>query len=410
VHPSVAAFTQILQQIKWFEPLQNMKYVVYRYAISLWVVTFYRASRAYRVSGKREAILRGLPYSFVSLLLGCWGIPWGPIRTIESLIVNLGGGETVIEQTNAFGTYPNLERIKASIKALYKHFSSQNIHSFSNNISPDKISIISGQDPVITAHRLASMIVRHLKLPDGSILVNYRTSLEHPGQVELTLEDEYLVELNARYKENQRDIAAILAHEITHVFLYRARLFFPNTHDNEILTDTASVYLGVGWLGLNAYRLTETKQINSSGQGYIRYQEERLGYLTPEEFGYVLGKRAIYFKESMKGFLTSSAAKEAFQRGFQRAKLEYRQPPLKNCGSIKRTLYRWNLKHIVSAIRDGNIKGLWHSFDGYQFDVSEGIKVVFECPVCSQKLRLPVNKKNILAQCSICQSSFKCET
>lgn len=387
-----------------------MKYVIYRYAISLWVVTFYRASRAYRVSSKRDAILRGLPYSFLSLLLGWWGIPWGPIRTIESLIVNLGGGETVIKPTNDLGTYPNLERIKASIKSLYKHFSSQNIYSFSNSISSEQISISSGQDPVITANRLATKIVRHLKLPEGSILVNYRNNLEHPGQVELTLENEYLVELNALYKENQRDIAAILAHEITHVFLYRAGLWLPNTYDNEILTDTASVYLGVGWLGLNAYRLTETKQTNSSGQRYIKYQEERLGYLTPEEFGYVLGKRAINFKENMNGFITSSAAKKAFQRGFQRAKLEYRQPPMKNCGWIKRILYRWNLRRIVSANRNGNIKIVSHSFEGYRFDISDGIKVVFECPVCSQKLRLPVNKKNIVANCSICQSSFKCET
>lgn len=393
-----------------YEPWGNMKHVIYRYAISLGIVTFYRASHAYRVSGKREAIFRGLPYSFLSLLLGWWAIPWGPIRTIQSLIVNFGGGETVSEPTNARGTYPNLERVKTSIKALYKHFSSQNIHSFSQSFSSDRISMISGEDPVITAHRLASAIVNHLKLPEASILVNYSISLEEPGQVELTPENEYLVKLNARYKDNQRDIAAILAHEITHVFLYRAGLFLSNTYDNEILTDTASVYLGVGWLTLNAYRVTQTTQIDSWGQESIQYRKEGLGYLTPEEFGYVLGKRSIDFQENMNGFITSSAAKKAFQRGFKRAKLEYRQPPMKNCGSLARVLYRWNKKCIVSANRDGNTKNLSHSFDGYKFDISDGIKVVFECPVCSQKLRLPVNKKNIVAHCSVCKSSFQCET
>ena len=396
-----------------------MKYVIYRYAISLSIVTFYRASRAYRVSGRSEAILRGIPYSLLSLLLGWWAIPWGPIRTIQALMINLGGGETIIEPTNSVpeakaGTsvsdnYPNLERIKASIKALYKHFSVQGIHSFSSSISPEEISINPGEDPVITAHRLASVIVRHLKLPEGSILVNYRKSLSHAGQVELTPENEYLIELNARYKENQRDIAAILSHEITHVFLYRAGLFFPNEYDNEILTDTASVYLGVGWLSLNAYRLKETQESNSSGQSYIRYQEERLGYLTPEEFGYVLGKRTINFQEKVNGFLTSSAAKEAFKRGFQRARMEYQQPPLKNCGWLKRMFYRRNQRRIVNASRSGESKGLSRPFDGYQFNISDEIKVVFECPVCSQKLRIPLYK-NILAHCSVCQSSFQCET
>ena len=387
-----------------------MKYVIYRFTISLLIVTFYSPSDAQLVYSNREAILKGLPYSFLSLIFGWWGIPWGPIRTIQSLIVNLRGGETVSDPTNCGGTYPNLERIKTSIKALYKHFSSQNIHSFSPSISPDKISIITGEDPVITAHRLASTIVSYLKLPEASILVNYRASLENPGQVELTLENEYLVELNARYKYNQCDIAAILAHEITHVFLYRAGLFFSNTYDNEILTDTASVYLGIGWLNLNAYRFTQTTQINSWGQEYILYQEERLGYLTPEEFGYVLGKRSINFKESMDGLITSYAARKAFQRGFKRAKLEYRLPPMKNCDSIARLLYRWNKKRIVSGHQDENIKNLSFSFDGYQFDISKGIKIVFECPVCSQKLRLPVNMKNIVAHCSVCQSSFNCES
>ena len=155
--------------------------------------------------------------------------------------------------------------------------------------------------------------------------------MEHPGRVELTPENEYLVELHTRYKEDPRDVAAILAHEITHVFLYRAGLWLPNEYDNEILTDTASTYLGVGWLGLNAFRVTESQQPSvNPGQVYIQWKEERLGYLTPEEFGYVLGKRAITFQENMDGLITSSAARKAFQNGFHKAKSEYRQPPLKS--------------------------------------------------------------------------------
>lgn len=396
-----------------------MKYVIYRYTISLWVVTFYLRSRVYRVSSKKIAILRGIPYSLLSLLLGWWGIPWGPIRTIQSIIINLRGGDTIITPTKLEAEdlkigkksyiYPNLERVKASIKALYKHFPDRTINSFSNSISLQDVSIISGEDPIIAAHRLASAIVRHLNLPEGSILINYRNSLQNPGRVELTPENEYLVELQARYKEDQRDIAAILAHEITHVFLYRAGLFLPNTQDNEILTDTASVYLGVGWLTLNAYRVTETKQSNNSGNVYILYQEERLGYLTPEEFGYVIGKRSILFKEKINSFITSLFAREAFHRGFRKARSEYQKPPLKNCGLIKRMLYKWNLRAIRNMSHSAEMKGLSRSFGGYQFDISDGIKVVFECPVCSQKLRLPVNKK-IQAHCGVCQSSFECKT
>lgn len=394
-----------------------MKYVVYRYAISIGFLSFYRTSRPYRVSNQIEAILKGLPYSLLSLILGWWGLPWGPIWTIQSISINLSGGSSVNDQNQSSSNvktgdslvYPNMRRIKESIKALYKHLSSEGIQSFSRSISPQQILINPKEDSVIATHQLASLIVNHLMLPDGSILVNYRKSLEHAGQVELTPENEYLVEINARYKDSYRDVIAILSHEITHVFLYRAKLFFPDQYDNEILTDTTSVYLGVGWLSLNAFRLTETRESNSYGQSYVRYQEQRLGYLTPEEFGYVLGKRSIVFKEKVNNYIKSSAAKDAFRRGLQRARIESKQAPLKNCGLFKRILYQWHQKRIIDLSHAGNLKGSTRSFDGYQFDISDEIKVVFECPVCSQKLRLPI-KKNIVAHCNICQANLNCKT
>jgi hypothetical protein len=37
-------------------------------------------------------VRQALPYTIVSLLLGWWGIPWGPLHTIEALKTNLNGG------------------------------------------------------------------------------------------------------------------------------------------------------------------------------------------------------------------------------------------------------------------------------------------------------------------------------
>jgi len=349
------------------------------------------------------------------------GIPWGPIWTIQSVFINFSGGSSIIDQnidknqssskvkTEDSLIYPNMKQIKESIKALYKHLSPESVRSFSSSISPRQISVTPKDDSIIATHQLASLIVRHFMLPDGSILVNFRKKLESAGLVELTSENEYLVEINAQYKDRYRDILAILAHEITHVFLYRAELFFPNQYDNEILTDTTSVYLGVGWLGLNAFRLTETRESDNSGNEYVRYQEQRLGYLTPEEFGYVLGKRSIIFKEKVNSYIKGSAAKYAFQRGLQRAKMEYQCAPLKSCGLFKRILYQYHQKRFIAMVDAGNLKGTTRSFDGYQFEISEEIKVIFECPVCSQKLRLPI-KKNIVAQCNTCKTSLNCIT
>ena len=34
-------------------------------------------------------------HSLITLLLGWWGIPWGPIRTVQALYINLRGGQMV---------------------------------------------------------------------------------------------------------------------------------------------------------------------------------------------------------------------------------------------------------------------------------------------------------------------------
>lgn len=39
----------------------------------------------------------GLKYTFLSLVVGWWGIPWGPIYTIASVAKNFAGGGDVTD-------------------------------------------------------------------------------------------------------------------------------------------------------------------------------------------------------------------------------------------------------------------------------------------------------------------------
>src|SRR5436190_18292093 len=71
------------------------RFVVYRYALSMFFFTYYGASEPIAVVPGRSGWLRGLPYSLLSVLFGWWGLPWGPIRTVQALIANFGGGEDV---------------------------------------------------------------------------------------------------------------------------------------------------------------------------------------------------------------------------------------------------------------------------------------------------------------------------
>jgi hypothetical protein len=87
------------------EELQRgARFVMYQYCISVIVLSFRRSSDIHFIRAGHGSVSRGLGFSFLSLLLGWWGIPWGPIWTIQSLWVNFGGGRDVTNQVVAAAT------------------------------------------------------------------------------------------------------------------------------------------------------------------------------------------------------------------------------------------------------------------------------------------------------------------
>lgn len=74
------------------------KFVVYEYAISLLVITFYRSSNITFVKADEGSIVKGLGFTLLTLVMGWWGIPWGPIRSIQALITNFKGGKDVTDR------------------------------------------------------------------------------------------------------------------------------------------------------------------------------------------------------------------------------------------------------------------------------------------------------------------------
>lgn len=80
---------------------QGGKFVIYQFCISILVITFKRSSNIYFISHEQSAVVKGLPYTLLSLVLGWWGIPWGPIYTIQSVVVNFQGGKDVTQEVLA---------------------------------------------------------------------------------------------------------------------------------------------------------------------------------------------------------------------------------------------------------------------------------------------------------------------
>jgi hypothetical protein len=82
------------------------KFVVFQYAISLVVMSFKRSSDVYFVTADRPFTGARLGYSLLSFIAGWWGVPWGPIFTIQSLWTNLSGGRDVTAQIVAKPAVP----------------------------------------------------------------------------------------------------------------------------------------------------------------------------------------------------------------------------------------------------------------------------------------------------------------
>ncbi len=82
------------EEILW-ELRNGAKFVVYHYCVSVIVVSFFRVSQVHFIRSNESAIWRGMKYTLLSLLLGWWGVPFGPIFTIIAIVINLCGGRNV---------------------------------------------------------------------------------------------------------------------------------------------------------------------------------------------------------------------------------------------------------------------------------------------------------------------------
>ncbi|HEV7624989.1 MAG TPA: hypothetical protein VGO89_00665 [Streptomyces sp.] len=289
--------------------------------------------------------------------------------------------------------FPNLETVRAAITALYRTLSRDTVQIFDGSVVPSDVAFSDDEDLYAGVQRVARVMVQHFRLPDARMIVSFR-EMDHAAYVELAAGPEYFIELNSRFKRHRRDIGAALAHEVMHVYLHRLGLAFRGTGDNEILTDTATTYLGAGWLLLDAFR---QDQLSS----------QKLGYLTPEEYGYVLAKRAEVFGEDPAVWFTSPQAYEAYVEGSAVAHADATRPPLAAAGWAGRRRYARDRREALAA--PGRLPRRPGSDTSYSFESNSPLRVAFPCPTCHQRIRVPVVGP-VRARCALCRTVLECDT
>ncbi len=76
------------------------KFVFYTYTISVIIMTFRRSSGIFLLKKDESPIKHGAQYLLISLFLGWWGIPFGPIYTIGSIVTAFTGKDVTNEILN----------------------------------------------------------------------------------------------------------------------------------------------------------------------------------------------------------------------------------------------------------------------------------------------------------------------
>jgi hypothetical protein len=71
------------------------RFVIYQFCVSVLVLSFKRSSGIKFIPAGRSRVASGAPYSVISFFAGWWGIPWGPIWTVSTMITNMNGGKDV---------------------------------------------------------------------------------------------------------------------------------------------------------------------------------------------------------------------------------------------------------------------------------------------------------------------------
>lgn len=304
--------------------------------------------------------------------------------------------------------FPHIQQIDRSIYLLYKHIPLSFLNEYQNkNLSlpmPDQL-----HDPVIDVQNVARMLAQYYNFSVGTIVVTFRSDISIHGRVELSSSHDFFIELHQKHAERPKEIIAILAHEITHIFLYKHNISFSDENENEILTDTAAAYLGLGSYILDA-SIEEIKRLDAYT---LQTTYQHFGYLTPDEFEYILAKRAKAFQEDPTKMLSSSLARSAWLSGLKRLNYKWQTPPL-SMNSWLNVLQKIRYTHRKNNARKKQLisqdsNPVIQQYEEYYFERSDHFCVVFYCPICSQKLRIPVIEKELSVRCSLCQIVFKCQ-
>lgn len=169
----------------------------------------------------------------------------------------------------------------------------------------------------LEVQKAGQKIAEHIGLPPLTFVVSYSHQKANiGGQIHLDSSKEVFIEISLMYKSEPDIVLSILAHEICHKYLYLNNIkLFPD-YENEILTDIATIYTGLGKLSLNGCEVTNKKSQRFGNRITTSFTTYKVGYLNRRQFAlvyrFVSDMRKVSYKQMLRG-LSTDALKEIGQ-------------------------------------------------------------------------------------------------
>jgi hypothetical protein len=236
------------------------------------------------------------------------------------------------------------------------------------------------EEPIFI-QKIAKKVAAHYKLSNTTFIVGFNSALKAAATVEIRNSDQIFIEYNHDGRLNMVDLWPTLAHEIAHIYLNRLGIEYSDTLRNEVLTDTATIILGFGHCYLSAQR-KEAVGFYSSG---TKYMKKTLGYLSPEEMGYILSIRDHIREENSFPLIYSEIGKNAYHKGRDRFENDQERRPYMRRSVLDRMLFKLGWQKASDL-------------DCY----------IFPCLICKQRIRIPALRKKMIVRCSNCNASLTC--
>jgi len=277
--------------------------------------------------------------------------------------------------------FKHIRLIQKALHAIHSVMKASDIREDWPSFKVPEIKYPDRSEEIIFIQKIATLIAAHYRLSNKTFIVNFNSNLDAAARVEISRSDQIFIEYNHTGQINMVDLWPTMAHEIAHIFLEQIGIRFSETLHNEILTDTATIYLGFGALYLSAQR----KEITGFSKTHTTYSNKRLGYISPQEMGYVLAHRDFIRGEYSATAIHSETGSEGYSDGRDLFIEELSSRPYIKRFWINRFIYKLGWQHKSDM---------------------EGIS--FPCLICTQYIRIPALHKTLNVSCPNCKDKILC--